>query len=88
MFSDLPYICFDIMEDQDGKLYIIESNSMPGVPFDATVAIYRTLFKDFYGRDVDNDTDLKLKEFSDFMCKKSTALDGGDRFHLGSDLKN
>ena len=61
---------------------------MPGVPFDATVAIYRTLFKDFYGRDVDSDTDLKLKEFSDFMCKKSMSLDGGDRFKLGSDLED
>ena len=86
MFPDLPYICFDIMEDQDGKLYIIESNSMPGVPFDATVAIYRTLFNDFYKRDVDEATDLKLKEFSDVMCKKSMTLDGGDRFKLGSDL--
>ena len=27
IFKDLPFICFDIMEDQDGKLYIIESNS-------------------------------------------------------------
>ena len=86
MFSDLPYICFDIMEDQDGKLYIIESNSMPGVPFDATVAIYRTLFKDFYGRDVNAEADQKLKEYSDFMCKKSLTMDGGDRFHLGDDL--
>lgn len=86
MFSDLPYICFDIMEDQDGKLYIIESNSMPGVPFDATVAIYRTIFKDFYGREVDAATDAKLKEYSEYMCKKSTTMDGGDRFHLGKDL--
>ena len=86
MFSDLPYICFDIMEDQDGKLYIIESNSMPGVPFDATVQIYRTLFNDFYKRDVNQATDLKLKEYSDFMCKKSMSLDGGDRFKLGNDL--
>ena len=88
MFPDLPYICFDIMEDQDGKLYIIESNSMPGVPFDATVAIYRTLFKDFYGRDVDAAADLKLKEYSDYMCKKSMTMDGGDRFHLGDDLED
>ena len=88
MFSDLPYICFDIMEDQDGKLYIIESNSMPGVPFDATVAIYRTLFNDFYKRGVDGKTDLKLKEYSDFMCKKSMTLDGGDRFKLGTDLED
>ena len=80
IFSDLPYICFDIMEDQDGKLYIIESNSMPGVPFDSTVDIYRVLFEDFYGRKVDADTDAKLQELADYMIKRSAELDGGDRF--------
>jgi len=82
MFSDLPYICFDVMEDQKGKLYIIESNSMPGVPFDSTVDIYRTLFEDFYGRVVDAKTDAKLKELADFMLEKSIKLDGGDRFSV------
>ena len=80
IFSDLPYICFDIMEDQDGKLYIIESNSMPGVPFDSTVDIYRVLFEDFYGRKVDAETDAKLQELADYMIKRSAELDGGDRF--------
>ena len=86
MFSDLPYICFDIMEDMDGKLYIIESNSMPGVPFDATVQIYRTLFKDFYGREVDAATDEILKELSDKLEQKTLTMDGGKRFYLGEDL--
>ena len=86
MFSDLPYICFDIMEDMDGKLYIIESNSMPGVPFDATVQIYRTLFKDFYGREVDAATDEILKELSDKLEQKTLTMDGGNRFYLGEDL--
>jgi hypothetical protein len=80
IFSDLPYICFDIMEDQDGKLYIIESNSMPGVPFDSTVDIYRVLFEDFYGRSVDAETNAKLKELAKYMIDKSAKLDGGDRF--------
>lgn len=86
MFSDLPYICFDIMEDMEGKLYIIESNSMPGVPFDATVQIYRTLFKDFYGREVDAATDEILKELSDKLEQKTLTMDGGKRFYLGEDL--
>ena len=51
-FKDLPFICFDVMEDKSGKLYVIESNSQPGVPFDATIQIYRQIFKDFYGKDV------------------------------------
>ena len=68
------------MEDQDGKLYIIESNSMPGVPFDSTVDIYRVLFEDFYGRSVDAETNAKLKELAKYMIDKSAKLDGGDRF--------
>lgn len=85
-FSDLPYICFDIMEDQEGKLYIIESNVMPGVPFDATIQIYRTLFKDFYGREVNPETDKKLKELSNELEQKTLKMDGGNRFYLGEDL--
>jgi glutathione synthase/RimK-type ligase-like ATP-grasp enzyme len=88
IFSDLPYICFDIMEDQDGKLFIIESNVMPGVPFDSTVQIYRTIFKDFYGRDVNSNTDKKLKELSHTLEQKTLKMDGGKRFFLGKDLKS
>ena len=80
IFSNLPYICFDIMEDQQGKLFVIESNSMPGVPFDCTVDIYRVLFEDFYGRPVDEVTSAKLQELADYMVKRSAELDGGSRF--------
>lgn len=82
MFDKLPYITFDVMESKTGKLYIIESNSQPGVPFDSTVQLYRNLFKDFYKRDVDSQTDLKLKQLSDFMCKKTLELDP-TRFEIG-----
>jgi len=82
IFKDLPFICFDIMEDQDGKLYIIESNSMPGVPFDSTVDIYRVIFEDFYGRKVDAETEAKLKELANYMNNKTVTMDGGDRFSV------
>lgn len=82
IFKDLPFICFDIMEDQDGKLYIIESNSMPGVPFDSTVDIYRVIFEDFYGRKVDAETETKLKELANYMNNKTVTMDGGDRFSV------
>ena len=82
IFADLPFICFDIMEDQDGKLYVIESNSMPGVPFDSTVDIYKVLFEDFYGRPVDEETNSKLAELAEYMLKRSAELDGGDRFSV------
>lgn len=81
MFSDLPYICFDVMEDQDDKVYIIESNSQPGVPYDITVQVYRVLFEDFYGRPVDAETDKKLTEFSEYLDKKTLEIDP-DRFEI------
>ena len=81
MFNDLPYICFDIMEDQKGKLFIIESNSQPGVPYDSTVQIYRQVFTDFYGRSVDEETDKILKGLSEDLDKKTLELDS-ERFEI------
>ncbi len=75
IFSDLPYICFDVMEDKAGKLYVIESNSQPGVPFDSTVQIYRQLFKDFNGRDVNKEADTELTKMSEYLNKKTLELD-------------
>ena len=84
IMKDLPYICFDIMEDQDGHLFIIETNSKPGVPFDSTVHIYRTLFKDFFGHEVEPNTDKKLSELSDYLNNKTLEIDK-DRFFLQED---
>jgi len=81
MFKDLPYLTFDIMEDQSGKLYVIESNSQPGVPYDSTIEIYKQLFQDFYGRQCDQKTLAYLEELSDFMCNKTLELDP-DRFEI------
>lgn len=76
ILKDLPYICFDVMEDKSGKLYIIESNSMPGVPFDSTVELYRVIFKDFYGRPVNNETNKKLEDYSKELVQRT--LDSND----------
>lgn len=81
IFKDLPYICFDVMEDKDGKLFIIETNSQPGVPYDSTVQIYRQIFRDFNGRDVNPATDRKLKELGEYMDGKTLELDP-DRFEI------
>jgi D-alanine-D-alanine ligase-like ATP-grasp enzyme len=35
IYEDLPYMCFDVMKGKNGKVYIIESNAQPGVPFDS-----------------------------------------------------
>lgn len=81
IFSDLPYICFDVMEDQDGKLYVIESNSQPGVPFDSTVQAYRQIFKDFYGKEFEKNSEKELTRLSKYMDDKTLELDP-DRFEI------
>lgn len=81
IFSDLPYICFDVMEDKAGKLYVIESNSQPGVPYDSTVQIYRQLFTDFNGRDVNPAADKELTRLSKYLDKKTLELDA-ERFEI------
>jgi len=86
IMEDLPYICFDVMESKDGKLYIIESNSQPGVPFDSTVAIYRVLFEDFFKTPVEPATDAALKELSKQLCDKTLEIDK-DRFFIDEDAR-
>lgn len=81
MFSDLPYITFDIMEGKDGKLYIIESNAQAGVPYDSTIEIYKAIFNDFYGKPCDAKTTKYLDELSQFMCDKTLEIDP-DRFEI------
>jgi hypothetical protein len=81
IFSDLPYICFDIMEDKSGKLYIIESNSQPGVPYDSTIQIYRTIYNDFYGTDIDKKSDTELIRLSYYMDNKTLDLNP-ERFEI------
>ena len=80
-FSDLPYLCFDIMEDQDGKLYIIESNSQPGVPYDSTIETYKQIFNDFFKRDLDKQTLTELEKLANFMNAKTLELDP-ERFEI------
>lgn len=78
---DLPYICFDLMEDKDGKVYVIESNSQPGVPYNSTVEAYKLVFKDFYGREVQEKDMKKLEEYSDYLNNRTLELDP-ERFEI------
>ena len=75
IFSKLPFICFDIMIDKDDKLYLIEANLHPGMPFDATVQLYRELFKDFYGREVNKKADEELNKLSKYLDSKTLTHD-------------
>ena len=70
-FPDFPFICFDMMENKDGKAFIIESNAQPGVPFDSTVKLYEALYKDFYKQPIDAKSKSKLNEYAKEMIEKT-----------------
>lgn len=85
-FKDLPYITFDIMRSKDDKIYIIESNTQCGVPFDSTIEIYKAVFEDFYGRPVNDQTLEILDEYSKKLIDMTIEKES-DRFVDESNTK-
>lgn len=75
IYKKLPYICFDLMRDKEGKLYIIEPNSQPGVPFDSTVKIYEKIYEDFYKTPIDKDSQLILDKYANQMIDLTIKKD-------------
>lgn len=82
IYEDLPYMCFDVMKGKNGKVYIIESNAQPGVPFDSTVEAYKHIYEDFYKKPLDKESLTKLNEFAKTMIEKTLKKDGGKRFSI------
>ena len=75
IFEKFPYICFDMMKDKEGKIYVIESNAQPGVPFDSTVEIYKKVYEDFYGKPLDEKSLQKLDEYANEMIERTLERD-------------
>lgn len=82
IYEDLPYMCFDIMKGKNGKVYVIESNAQPGVPFDSTIEAYKHIYEDFYKKPLDKDSLTKLNEYAKTMVEKTLKKDGGKRFSI------
>ena len=82
IYEDLPYMCFDVMKGKNGKVYIIESNAQPGVPFDSTVEAYKHIYEDFYKKPLDKGSLTKLNEYAKTMIEKTLKKDGGKRFSI------
>jgi len=74
-YKKFPFICFDMMKDKSGKVFIIESNAQPGVPFDSTVKMYEALYEDFYGEPVDTASKAKLDEYAASMIEMTIEKD-------------
>lgn len=75
IYKKLPYICFDMMKGKDGKVYVIESNSQPGLPFDSTIKIYKNIYEDFYGQSLDSISNKKINEYSEDLIQKTLNKD-------------
>lgn len=82
IYEDLPYMCFDVMKGKNGKVYIIESNAQPGVPFDSTVEAYKHIYEDFYKKPLNKESLTKLEEYAKTMIEKTLKKDGGKRFSI------
>ena len=82
IYEDLPYMCFDVMKGKNGKVYIIESNAQPGVPFDSTIEAYKHIYEDFYKKPLNKESLTKLEEYANAMIEKTLKKDGGKRFSI------
>lgn len=81
IFNELPFVCFDIMEDKDGKIYVIEGNSHPGSPFNVPNELYKLIFKDFYGKDVSKESNTEIDRLNKIM-DEVTASDKSKNFEI------
>ena len=63
------------VEMKDGKVYVVESNAQPGVPFDSTVEIYKSIFEDFYKNPVNKESNNQLNDYAKEMVKMTLKKD-------------
>ena len=77
IYEKFPFICFDMMKGKDGKVYVIESNAQPGVPFDSTVEMYKGIYEDFYKKPIDSKSMKLLDSYSKELIKKTLNKEKG-----------
>ena len=83
-FKEIPLICFDIMEDQKGHVYIIESNTMTGMPFNISLELYEKLFEDYYKRPMSNESKNEMKLLSEGLIKRTLSRDSDTKWDIES----
>jgi glutathione synthase/RimK-type ligase-like ATP-grasp enzyme len=71
IFDSIKLICFDIMEDQEGKAYVIESNTMTGMPFDIALELYKEIFKDHFGKEISPESSKEIENLSDKLIQRT-----------------
>jgi len=82
-FSKVDIYALDLMKDEDGAMYIIEINSQPGLPYDASVKLYHSIYNDFYDKEMSEDTMHRLGNFASDLDMK-TIQNTNNRFIIGT----
>lgn len=78
----MPVICdklklevmgLDFGIDSKGNVWLIEANTCPGLNKDQIVRIYLAIFRDFYKREPDNASTIKIKEMQTELIRSSKS---------------
>jgi len=72
------------MEDQKGHVYIIESNTMTGMPFNISLELYEKLFEDYYKRPMSNESKNEMKLLSEGLIKRTLSRDSDTKWDIES----
>lgn len=68
LFSNIEFMALDLIEDKDGKFYIVELNSMPGLPFSTSVLLYEKIVEDCYGMSaISADFQVLLNDYKTYL---------------------
>jgi glutathione synthase/RimK-type ligase-like ATP-grasp enzyme len=82
-FENVDFYALDIMEDEEGAVYIIEINSQPGLPFDSTVMMYKAIYNDFYKTKLSQRGEYDLSIFASDL-DMMTVQNSNNRFLIGN----
>jgi len=79
-FDFLSWFCIDLMIDNNGKYWVVEINSQPGVAFNILSLLYENIYEDFYKEKLNH----KTKEILDKISKEliDQDLENSDKFKV------
>lgn len=67
--SGLGYAGIDLATDTNGREWLIEVNTSPGMTHNQSVLLYEAIYKDWYGREVEAETKQTLDVFSNILIE-------------------
>jgi hypothetical protein len=80
-FPNIDFFSLNLMKTEDNKLYIIKMNVQPILMFDSAVMLYHSIYKDFFKKELSEDTVQKLSVFANDLNSK-TIQNSNNRFKI------